>query len=573
MSTIFDYIATMEAAPVNNPTGDGFAIFPLFTGTGTGTSGCVGVATLPAMAGDGHADWATFGAGVLPAMTGTGTTDGYHPAWGDASLPALTGDGTAHVLIESVGLLPPLFGTGACGAIASADLPAVTGTGQCGAIAAAMLPAMTGYAIDDSFDRTAAGAGTIPGLTGEAYVCGLDLPIASGATSAAIVNLLQQGNTTLAAAAASICAYDDTDDERAMSVVYFVSNLLTYASDGSGIGDRWTCALATWLRGYGDCEDGSILIHALLLAAGVNPNRVRTAFGTVMTTALVEGGHAWVMYRRLTDEEWIPLEWTFQPSPYTVEASQINRQIDMTDSYTAISYILTNEAFFAVNDVNYIAKLLANRSAGAATLSALTGAGTTGLVASGAASLSALTGTGLCGAIAAASLARMTGTGTAQQLATAWGAATLAAMTGSGSTGAVAAGTLSGLTGTGQCGTSASWRANFPALTGDGTASVVLVGHGLGTLSALTGTGRALVGGVASGVGIIAALTGTGRMEQGPMAYGLATLASLIGTGTAGDLSGAVGFAELSPMIGRGHAINGSASWTGKLSYNPARWA
>lgn len=416
------------------------------------------------------------------------------------------------------------------------------------------------------------GRPSLPLFGVEGISFGLDKPIDSGATSAAIVGLLQQDHDELIQASARICAYDDNDDQRAISVVYFVSNLLTYVQDGSGIGDRWTGAVATWKRKYGDCEDGALLIHALLLAAGVDPGRVRTAMGLAMNTSLVEIGHAWVMYRRLTDEEWIPLEWTWQPSPYTIEASQINRQVDMASSYTKISYILTNEQFSQVADVNYIAHLAANRSSGSTTLPALTGQARTGVHGTGEVSLSSLAGVGLCGATAAASLPRPAGTSAAQQLATALGATTLAAITGDGTTGAVAAGILSSLSSSGQCGTSASGRANFPAITGYAAATVDALIRGAVILPELRATGRAFPGAVVDGSGTLAALLGVGRAKQGPAARGATALPRLSGAGFASVLLVGLGGIELPPMIGRGHAINGVAPWPEKLSYNPLRW-
>ena len=384
MATIFDYIATMDASVVESPIADGICVFPLGTSVGTATCGVVGIASLPVIEVEGEADWAPLGIVPLPVMDAVGSTDGYRPAWGNPALPMVTGEGTAHANINSVSLLPPLYAVGSTGAVGATLLPATDSSGAVGAVGAATLSAITSYGVNDGFNRTASGASFLPLLAAESYVCGIDNAINTSATSAAVVALLQQGNMTLADAAAAICAYDDTDDDRAMSVTYFVSNLMAYVQDSaSGIGDRWTCALATWLRRYGDCEDGAILIHSLLLAAGVNPNRIRTAFGKVLTSELTEGGHAWCMYRRASDEEWIPLEWTIQPTPYTGTVDAIRRQVDLTGTYPTISHILTNEVFYAVNDSNYIAKLAKITSSGVLTLPALTIASTTSLSARG----------------------------------------------------------------------------------------------------------------------------------------------------------------------------------------------
>ncbi len=383
---------------------------------------------------------------------------------------------------------------------------------------------------------------------------------------------------TLADAAASICAYDDTDDDRAMSVTYFVSNLMAYVQDSaSGIGDRWTCALATWLRKYGDCEDGAILIHALLLAAGVNPGRLRTAFGLAMTTDLVASGHAWVMYRRLTDEEWIPLEWTFQPSPYDVEAWQINRQVDMTSSYTKISYILTNEAFYAVNDANYIPKLAAIRSMATASLPFPTASATAGLSAT--AALKFFQGTlattlfvaGQAGARASLVVGAPTVDGEASQVATSRGACVAPAMAATGAAGAQGVAKLPRLVASGRCGLSGRADVALPilALAATGTAAALVAAELL--LPRPTVAGMADVGAVSSGEAPMPAPRVTGRAAQGPVGRAAVTLPRMALCGLAMPLSVGVGACELPLPTVRAHGGK-TVSWADPLSYNSSRW-
>lgn len=571
MSTsILNYIAVMDAATVDNPTGDGVCIMALPTGTGTATCGVVGLATLLTPEVKASGDWGPIAQMALSALDSTGTTDGYHPAWGAMAMPSLVSDGAAHELIESQSLLPPLFSMAFAGATAEATLAPLVSAGGSGATADISWPPLAGYAIDDSFRRTATGAAALPALAGTAQVCGLDTPIASGATSAAIVNLLQQGNTTLADAAAAICAYDETDDERAISVVYFVSNLLTYVQDGDGIGDRWTCALATWFRRYGDCEDGAILIHALLLAAGVDPGRIRTAFGTVMTTNLTEVGHAWVMYRRLTDEEWIPLEWTFQPSPYDIEAWQVKRQLDMTATYTAISYILTDELFSQVTDSNYIAHLAANRSTAAGVLPALASTATTSVAARASLTLAAVSAAGRTGALATATFPSATGTAIARAVFSARGDMALSLVQSSGTTGGLGSGALWHLAATGRCGTSATGKANFPALSVAASADVESLAWAGLDVPAITLRGKASVGSIGVGDAVFPLPQTAGRIGQGPVALGVATLSRLHCTGNASPLLAAMGVVDFPPVAGRGHAV-GATSWTKVLQHNP-RW-
>ena len=553
MTNIFDYIAEMDAAQVDNPTGDGICIFPLADATGTGTCGVVGLATLPAMTAEGVADWAPIGLATLPAMDAMGTTGGYRPAWGSPEIPAMTADGTAHVNIESQCLLPPLFATGSTGAI-----------GDCA------FPTMTAYGIDDSFNTTAEANCTFPALTAEAYVCGLANPISTAATSAAVVHLLQQGSITIADAAVSICAGLTSQDAMALVIIRFVADLMTYVSDGDGIGDTWMCAIATLQKQAGDCEDGAILAHSLMLAAGIDPGRIRTAFGKVMTTSYVEYGHAWVMYRRMTDEEWIPLDWTRGIATYVGALTTIARQVDVTDAYTGISYILTNERFYAVNDVNYIPKLAANRSDGAMIFPALDAAGATGINAHGAVVFSRLTATGRTGARGEGSFPGLASDGEAHQESYAHGDVAFPAMTAMGATGAVGALGFSALKAIGSCGTSASGRANFPALAAIGTATVETLASGALTFPRLQVIGRALTGTVVQGGCVFSTMGCTGRAFQGPTARGAVTFPRLQADGSASLASSAAGAVEFPPIIGRGHAVS-TTDWIGILSYDDTR--
>jgi len=428
--------------------------------------------------------------------------------------------------------------------------------------------------------RTApAGILTLPLLTVEGISFGLDKPIDNGAAAAAVVALLRQGNQTLARVAAQICAYDETDDQRAMSVVYFVSNLLTYINDGGGIGDRWTGAVATWTRRYGDCEDGAILIHALLLAAGVNPNRVRTACGKAMTTALTEIGHAWVMYRRLSDEEWIPLEWTWQPSPYDVEAGQIVRQIDKTDSYTRISYVLTHATFGAVDSVGYLSQLEVNRASGTLPLPALSVAARTGNHASGRLDLFvdplgglSITVEGRTGARASFSLPMLQITATATQQNVAHGVLTLPYFSVEARSGARGEVRLPALSAQGRCGHAARGALALPLLGILAAAGSENLASGNIPLPLLVIKATAKQGAVCNGRCDLPLLLLTARASQGPIARGRAPLPMLQIVAKAHTESVARGDLCLPPLEIRAHAVQ-AFPWSDPLQYDSERWS
>jgi len=343
MSTIFDYIYSIDGFSLDS-SGAGICIAPNPDVVATGTCGSVGICTSPLPTVLGTADWAPFAQCVAPLPEVMATTDGYRPAWGECAAPLPVVSGTAHVLIESVCIAPPAFAVGYTGAIASNAAPAPT------------VYALSGY------NRTASGAAIAPNATVTAISCGLDKPLANSATSSAVVALLQQGNSTIADAAATICAGCTTDDAKAAAIIRFVAGF-TYAADStSGIGDRWTCALPTLERRYGDCEDGAILLQSLILAIGIDPGRVMTCFGTVAgdTTA----GHAWTIYRRESDEEWVPLEWSDSAFQTLSSINNVTRMVDRTAVYTAVSHILTSTAFTAITTAKWLLRVTTLRATG-----------------------------------------------------------------------------------------------------------------------------------------------------------------------------------------------------------------
>jgi hypothetical protein len=425
----------------------------------------------------------------------------------------------------------------------------------------------------------ATGSVSLPLFAIEGISFGLDKPIDSGATSAAVVSLLQQGHDTLIQAAAQICAYDDDDDQRAISVVYFVSNLLTYVQDGSGIGDRWTGAVATWKRKYGDCEDGAFLIHALLLAAGVDPGRVRTLCGRALSTDLAEIGHAWVIYRRLTDEEWIPLEWTKQPSPYDVTAAQVKRQLDVQDVYTRISHVLTATSFSSVDSSGYYAQLAVNRASGAVSLPLFQVSGATGNHAEGEIELFrdfsgelTLSVEGRGGARGAVALPLFGVSGTASQANTATGEVALPLFSVDGRGGANGECALPLFDVFGRCGNAARGSVTLPLFRINAAADHDNLANGKVTLPLFVVLGHAVQDNRARGEVVLPLLGIRGRGAQGPSARGEVSLPLFQVAGTAHQESVARGEILLPLFEVRGHAVQGVPGFSAVLSHDPSRW-
>jgi len=364
MANLLDFIYSIEKF-YDTFSGSGICVSPLFEANATGTCGCVGICEAPIATLLGTADWAPIGICVAPLPEVMGTCDDYRPAWGEMTAPLAEVSGAGHQLITSECIAPPAFCAGYTGAIASNAAPSST------------VYALSGY------NTSGAGACVAPLATVEGYSCGLDTPIANSASSASVVALLQEGNITIADAAAQLFAGLTTSDQIAAKALQYVAGF-TYVSDStdSGIGDRWTCALATLLRQYGDCEDGAILLQSLLLAAGVAPGRVITCFGTAS-----DNGHAWTIYRRESDEEWVALEWTDSSSRSVASVDNLTRMVDLTATYTEVNYILTSTAFSSITTATWLLRITTLTADGACTAPLPTVTGQTNLV--GKASLTA----------------------------------------------------------------------------------------------------------------------------------------------------------------------------------------
>jgi hypothetical protein len=90
--------------------------------------------------------------------------------------------------------------------------------------------------------------------------------------------------------------------------------VLTYEADqlARGYTEFWMMPEETLPIGKGDCEDGAILIAALMLAAGVPSWRVRVAAGWVQASPTApQGGHGYCCYCRETDNQWVVLDWCY----------------------------------------------------------------------------------------------------------------------------------------------------------------------------------------------------------------------------------------------------------------------
>lgn len=231
------------------------------------------------------------------------------------------------------------------------------------------------------------------------------------------VALLMTDNDYIESLVAYLFDATGTDDEIALQVAKWVANNITYTAD---VTDTWNNAATTLVKGYGDCEDGAILQASLMLNSGVEPSRVRVYIGTYMTGG-VSSGHAWLEYRRQSDNQWVELDWT-KGSTYwnaiTAVSSVAKTYPDETHLYIDGSEYITYTNVVSLEGDDYINSLIynensmtlplftvvatdRNRASCAATMPEITASGTTGNFGNLTKSLPALTASGFVWSVTA----------------------------------------------------------------------------------------------------------------------------------------------------------------------------
>lgn len=328
MPALEKYIFAMESWTAGDASGSGLAVFTLEV-AGTGTCGIttpqaglpMPVPTLTATG-----SWRPLGDCLLPGLEPSAAQAGWRPAWGCPVLPAPGATGLASLPLIVDAVLTPLVYTAATGTRAALALPVPSPYGLSGC------------------NRQGAAGCLLPAATGLAWSCSLSDPVRNETLSDDVVGLLCQGNADLAKAALALAngatLASAGADGLAGTLLTAVAANLAYAEDSDG--DVWTCALGTYTRGSGDCEDGAILLHGLLLAAGLPADRLITTFGRV---GIDRQGHAWLTYRRERDGAWIALDWT---AGVPVNGVAGISPIGDVPYYALVDYALTAQSFFPV---------------------------------------------------------------------------------------------------------------------------------------------------------------------------------------------------------------------------------
>lgn len=136
---------------------------------------------------------------------------------------------------------------------------------------------------------------------------------------------LQYPSDELRKLAFTIVHPDDPNDEKVAKITAWVIRTIAYKEDirNYGYEEFWAPPAFTLRSRSGDCEDGAFLIHSLLLNAGVPSERLRTYGGQVKDgEGARTGGHAWTVYRRESDNEWVVIDFSYHPATIPTSARE-----------------------------------------------------------------------------------------------------------------------------------------------------------------------------------------------------------------------------------------------------------
>lgn len=244
-------------------------------------------------------------AGVRPHVSGIAT------AGNQAAIFAPTPQVSAEGKVSTLGVvdMPTLSAEGYSGTLLLVDVPTLkaTGTGQNHCFIEAVLSAPSSNGVAASRD----GYSGFPSLSASGSgLCGIETPFSGNDTDYELLALLAHEDPAIVALADSI-TQANVESQIVFDIWQWVTANIAYTTDTSltGMEEFHLCPMATVELGAGDCEDGAILMHALMLAKGVDPRNLRTAWG-VINQGSGDEGHVWTMYRRPSDGRWLVLEWT-----------------------------------------------------------------------------------------------------------------------------------------------------------------------------------------------------------------------------------------------------------------------
>lgn len=143
------------------------------------------------------------------------------------------------------------------------------------------------------------------------------------------------------------------ESDKAVAAVNYVALNINYSDDNTehGVADYWMDPRGTLYYDKGDCEDMAFFVHSLLLNGSVSSARLRTYLGYYNGV-----GHAWVAYKRQSDDEWVILDAT-AGTITDVDSLSPARQ---TGAYANAWAYLTDEGYFEIPADGYLTTYIDN---------------------------------------------------------------------------------------------------------------------------------------------------------------------------------------------------------------------
>ncbi|MHA2180150.1 MAG: DUF4332 domain-containing protein, partial [Promethearchaeota archaeon] len=149
----------------------------------------------------------------------------------------------------------------------------------------------------------------------------------------------------------------DTPNETALAIQNFVCNFLKYKYDDETVDcpEFWLFPFESIQSEIGDCEDGAILIAALLINAGIPNWRVKVCAAQVFADPVFApsdtelGGHAYCIYLADREEtarklEWVILDWCYLQDPEVpIEEKPLARNGGQEGAYQEVWFTFNDE--------------------------------------------------------------------------------------------------------------------------------------------------------------------------------------------------------------------------------------
>jgi hypothetical protein len=157
----------------------------------------------------------------------------------------------------------------------------------------------------------------------------------------------------------------ETPNETALAIQNFVCKFLKYAYDDltAEVPEFWLFPFESIQAEIGDCEDGAILIAALLINAGIPSWRVKVTAAEVIADPVFApsdtevGGHSYCLY--LADRpdserklEWVILDWCYLQDPEVpIEKKPLARDGGTEGAYKNVLFTFNDEFSWAQNSL------------------------------------------------------------------------------------------------------------------------------------------------------------------------------------------------------------------------------